>query len=74
MNLYEMIKKAEKEAYEKGMKIYNIYLKLTPRNKQIADKILDGMIEGKITYEEALEKLRKLYKKQTKHRTTKEKN
>ncbi len=75
MGLYKQIMKAEREAYRKGMKIYGIYMKLTPRNKDIADKILDSMIEGKITYEEALRRIRELYKKQTKRsKNTKKKH
>ncbi len=46
-DLYEIIEKAEREAYRKGLKLYSIYLKLTQRNTDTADRILDDMIKRK---------------------------
>ncbi len=62
--MYEEIERIEREAYRKGMKLYGIYLKLKPKYRYAADKVLNGIAQGRVTYEEALKKLRELYRKQ----------
>ena len=58
------LERIERLAKERGNKLYGIYLRLTPRNSRKADEILDKMASGEITYDEALKRLRELYRRQ----------
>lgn len=62
------IERIDRLAKKRGNRLYGIYLKLTPKYQHIADKVLNGIIEGKTTYMEALKKLREIYKQQLKEK------
>lgn len=59
-SVVDFIIEYEKRAKQRGNKVYEIYAKLPPRKRARADKILDELAAGKLTYEQVLEKLRKL--------------
>ena len=45
---------------KRANKLFDLYFKAIKKHPKRAEKILQDYAEGKITYEEALEKLRKL--------------
>ena len=59
-SLIDFINEYEMRAKRRGNRVYRIYAKLPARKRARADKILDDLADGKLTYWQALEKLRRL--------------
>ena len=59
-SILEFIMEYERRAKQRGNRVYKIYARLPEKKKAIADKILDELAEGKLTYEQVLKKLKEL--------------